>query len=516
MNLREYFVNEIDFLKKEGKTFSEENPSLGQKLKFYDGDSSDPYVKQIIESVAFMSARLHQAIDNQKDSVHSQLMQMLYPMLTKPIPSCSWAKIEPDNRAKGPRGFTIPEKTRFFVENYNFKTLYPVDFWCLKIEKVSITRDSPVSSKPHIRIDISSANSINMYPFQKLRINLTNYSSCFRIYDKIDFDEKVLIYREDSHSESDIKRYGLDFKILPEFDNGNPAYEILFDYCIFPERFCALEFDFKCNSESSFVSVYIPLKTLTEASIDDFALYASPIVNLYEKISDPINWDGTRTKVPLIFNQNRNDILYRIDEVNFIQNGETKVIREFYKNIFDNEITWQLHEDKIGINGSQSSGVVYAKAICMQKDLDKNIQVGSNLFCDTQLPCSVTLSNSFTPIRLKNINWPLIFPFHSQVQKDIKYLKEILKIFSFLTEKETNSDFDSIESLQTERIITHSNGFIINSNRITLTFNEQKYSDHSWHILVHILYKFYSTMSEINTGLEFIAKKSNHIISFVN
>ncbi|HCN6803492.1 TPA: type VI secretion system baseplate subunit TssF, partial [Escherichia coli] len=61
--LLSYYQKELSFLKKHGKIFSEKFPKIARRLGFQNGESEDPHVERLVESFAFLTARIHQRLD---------------------------------------------------------------------------------------------------------------------------------------------------------------------------------------------------------------------------------------------------------------------------------------------------------------------------------------------------------------------------------------------------------------------------------------------------------------------
>lgn len=61
-NFLNYYHDELLSLREKGGIFAKKHPNIAEKLDIKNGESSDPQTERIIESVAFMAAKLHQKL----------------------------------------------------------------------------------------------------------------------------------------------------------------------------------------------------------------------------------------------------------------------------------------------------------------------------------------------------------------------------------------------------------------------------------------------------------------------
>ena len=76
MLLKDYFRNEIKFLKEEGKAFAKAHPHLS---RFLSDESADPDVERLLEGFSFLSARLRQKIDDEFPELTYSILSLLWP-----------------------------------------------------------------------------------------------------------------------------------------------------------------------------------------------------------------------------------------------------------------------------------------------------------------------------------------------------------------------------------------------------------------------------------------------------
>ena len=89
----EYFHRELRYLRNAGADFALQHPKIARRLDLRQlGESPDPHVERLLESFAFLSARLSKDIDDRMPELAAALLETLYPQLMVPIPSATIAR----------------------------------------------------------------------------------------------------------------------------------------------------------------------------------------------------------------------------------------------------------------------------------------------------------------------------------------------------------------------------------------------------------------------------------------
>ncbi|MDO4975547.1 MAG: type VI secretion system baseplate subunit TssF, partial [Alphaproteobacteria bacterium] len=140
-----YYHDELLFLRQKGEIFAKKHPNVAEKLDIKNGESSDPQTERIIESVAFMAAKLHQKIDSNAQNIAFFLLSALYPNLINVFPPCGIAKFENENTASKPDKLLIKKGTSLFVNSKNdvecqFRTLYPITLYPIDISNIQLLK----------------------------------------------------------------------------------------------------------------------------------------------------------------------------------------------------------------------------------------------------------------------------------------------------------------------------------------------------------------------------------------
>src|SRR6476619_1768325 len=87
-----YYERELTFVRRMAAEFAEKYPKVASRLVFTPGGScvsEDPHVERLIESFAFLAARIHLKVDDEFPEITESMLQILYPHYLAPIQSMS-------------------------------------------------------------------------------------------------------------------------------------------------------------------------------------------------------------------------------------------------------------------------------------------------------------------------------------------------------------------------------------------------------------------------------------------
>jgi type VI secretion system protein ImpG len=137
--LLEYYERELTYLRQLGAEFSEKYPKVASRLLIDPNRCEDPHVERLIESFAFLAARVHLKIDDEFPEITEALLSVLYPHYIRPIPSSTIVQFHLDReQGKLTAGLPIPRGSTLYsqpVDGYpcKFKTCFDATLWPLGI-----------------------------------------------------------------------------------------------------------------------------------------------------------------------------------------------------------------------------------------------------------------------------------------------------------------------------------------------------------------------------------------------
>lgn len=330
-NMVSYYQREMQYLLKRGSQFTNQYPKVAQRLDFHGSGSDDPHVQRLLESFAFLTARLQFEIDDRFSLFTTSLLASLYPQFVNPIPSSTIVEIAPStDMGKQLAGTRIPAKTALTAtaeegQICRFQTTMDMDLWPLEVTDVSCTRaqlyDIPTSmlhSPWILKIQIKpTVGSLQDYPFEKLCFHLAgDMLTRHLLFEWIFTFDPVLntpIFVKSAENpplllpKTALKRVGFEDEeaLIPSVVQTHQAYRLLLEYFTFPQKFLFFEVNSLPRFTGESFDILIPLgeKVVPEKislSRQHIRLGCVPATNLFFKTSEPIRLDHRTLEYRLI------------------------------------------------------------------------------------------------------------------------------------------------------------------------------------------------------------------------
>ncbi|MCX7338046.1 MAG: type VI secretion system baseplate subunit TssF [Alphaproteobacteria bacterium] len=348
-----YYSNELHYLRNAGGVFAKEYPKVARRLELNDKESPDPHTERLLESFAFLAARLNQKIDDALPQIASSLLEVLYPHLITPIPSMTIAHFQADTaKAKMTGGNAVPKGTTLVAQasegiTCRFQTVYPVTLWPLKIKSVDLVRRQDYDIKYQVgdyeqkllysadgwflRLHIESKSlDLSALSLEALQLHIRgNAMLSSLIYENL-FAQKhphVFLAKpgdQVAHSlpKDSLHADGFDRAeaALPLSKHSIHAYQLLQEYFHFPDKFMFFSIlnlnrgldamGGKATDGLKEIDILISINdggNLLQQNLSpsNFLLGCTPIINLFRKITDPLRLDKRKVSYRLVPDQRR-------------------------------------------------------------------------------------------------------------------------------------------------------------------------------------------------------------------
>ena len=91
-----YYERELGYLRHLGAEFARQHPKIAGRLRMGGDAIEDPHVSRLIESVAFLNARVRRKLDDGFPELVDALLNVLHPHFLAPIPSMAIVRFEID------------------------------------------------------------------------------------------------------------------------------------------------------------------------------------------------------------------------------------------------------------------------------------------------------------------------------------------------------------------------------------------------------------------------------------
>ncbi len=499
LDLLDYYVRELEYLRKDGKVFAERFPKVASRLDLRESESLDPHTERLIESVAFLAARVHRDIDREYSEVASGLLGNLCPSLIQPVPSTTVVKIDPSNfQGKVTAGIKIPKHTVLSSksnkgDDCKFRTVWDSKIMALEVEEAYINDEENL----FLKIITKQNTDLSEMHLDKLSFHLAGeWSICSALYEALSSRVKFLLVNDNDGNKINLNSSSIRFQgftkdevALPQAPGSHPAYSLLQEYFSFPKKFFFFELNGLSNSKFKGQELKIEIdlgglpSKIRSVMPENFKLNCIPIINLFSKMSEPITINHRSYEYLLVADRTRelSTEIHSVINVTASEPGakKPKLIPQFSAlennenfEAKDNLIFWSstrkksLRKDFSGTDvflnfvdknnslDNPTYPVLYAQTLCTNRRLAEQLPVkaslkGEGVSAGLIINCIYEPSRQRDPPLGSQTIWRLTsllsLNHHSLVDGDTSktFLREILSLFA----SDKNSDVDQIRGV---------------------------------------------------------------------
>jgi len=583
--LLEYYQQEMVYLRRAGAKFAQQYPHVAETLNLTATDTSDPHVERLLESFAFLTAKLQKEIDGRFSRFSNTLLSVLYPQFVEPFPSAAIAefKLSP-HLGKIATGYVVPKGTPLFTEaqtgqQCRFQTTYPVEMWPVEIVEANLVNadqvslpDTPLNPQWYYHLKMQRYDGkMSELNFDTLRFSILGgkYISNF-IYSTLfayapDYTAPV-IFKGDQMSDAivlpqnSIKPVGFeeDQNLIPTPPQSHSAYRLLCEYFSFPEKFMFFDLkNLRPQACDQYFDIYIAINPSAKldkihVSTDNFKLGCTPIINLFSKITEPLDLTNQSIAYKLIPDQRRQDSteIHSLLKVTAAIPGEKKT-QSYYpyfsydhdmKSVKETKLWYSQRQptdvpNAIGTDlwisfvdyafnpDSPSNQTIYAHTLCTNRDLATFVPAGGQLQVDGAIPsatitCLTRPTPQLNPGLSGDNQWRLISQLSlnhlglSGEPSTIAPLKEMLRLYMWSNRYDVQPEINALENIQYERVVRRVGvdawrGFVQGLS-ITLQSSAEPYDGSGAFLLAGVLNQFFALYATLNsfTQLNFVTNNS--------
>jgi type VI secretion system protein ImpG len=330
-DLLTYYNRELSWFKRALAGFADAHRDTAANLRISEDAVEDPHTSRLIESVAFLNARIQSRLDDDFPLIVAALLEHLYPFYLAPKPSLMLAQMQAaeglDSALRIPRG-TLFETEPVAGVKCRFQNCYDVVLTPLEITEASLV------SKPFSTPGADKAAGAQAV----LSLSFHATDNGFSLADS-EQDSLVLQIKPDQHawalhdllfkhcagivvakSELDPEPVRLDprkltpmgrgpaERVLPEIDDTESQYQLLTEYFYYSDKFLYFRLSglqAALAEHAGDFQVYIYLTDVhreleSQLSAQMFALHSSPMVNLFAAQAEPIRLNPEQVEYQLV------------------------------------------------------------------------------------------------------------------------------------------------------------------------------------------------------------------------
>ena len=567
-DLLQYYKRELVYLRDQGANFAKRFPKVASMLALHGTESLDPHTERLIESVAFLSARVHQDLDREFPAVAAALLDNLCPSLIQPVPSMSIAEFSLDpGEGKVTAGFKIPKHTALYAnassgEQCRFRTAWNTVLWPIKVLKATVEGGGTTL---RLSLECSPDTDFAELEMDSLRIHLQgDWMTSMPLYEFLVADVlRVSItpemgtprtlpdgaWREIGYAEGE--------NVLPLPSNAQPAYGLMQEYFSFPRKFHFFELNHlrsytgKCRCFDVSITFAQPARGLSGISADNFRLGCTPIINLFPKTSEPIMVDHRHYEYLLVADRHRESTteVHSIVSVtasdpnterpvlvpNFSALGHirTNAQSHFWSSRREHSLRKDISGtdvflsfvDQTNTLKTPAEPVVFANLLCTNRRLAEQVPIGARMIAEG-ISKTATVRCLYGPTPQRNpplgseTLWRLVSLLTLNHQSLVDgstgrdQLREILTLFA----SDSTRDHEQIRGIKglRARSVTGRVGYeawrgFCRGTEVALEFDEEAFVGSSQLLMSAVLARFFALYTSVNSFVQLRAHRGDEI-----
>jgi type VI secretion system protein ImpG len=419
----EYYRRELAYLRTQSADFAARYPKVAQRLVLSGGESADPHTERLIESVAFLTARVHRDLDRDFPTVAAAMLDNLCPSLTQPVPAMTVVQMTLDSsQGKVMAGMPVARGVMLSTtapggENCRFQVAWDTTLWPLQVAAVKLedTRTLRLELRCDAGIDVAELelDSLRLHLSGDLLTTMPLHELLISGLERIELlAGDGALHRLGPRSLSEVG-FAEDEAILAQPTHAHPAYALLQEYFAFPRKFQFFDLGGLrglLGAGPGFSLRFVfnrSARVLSQLNSDTFRLGCVPAVNLFPLTSEPIRLDRRHYEYLLVPDYQR-DAVTEVHSVLAVTASvplagrPASIPSVFAESAPDAAagagVFWSLRREmslRKGINGSDVylsfvdrsdvraepvEPVVYAQLLCTNRDLAEQIGPGTRFY----------------------------------------------------------------------------------------------------------------------------------------
>ncbi|SEH09164.1 type VI secretion system baseplate subunit TssF [Candidatus Venteria ishoeyi] len=580
--LLRYYMQELAYLRRSGMSFAQRYPKIAARLELGENESPDPHVERLLEGFALLTGRVQYNIDSEFSIFTTALMENLYPHYLAPIPSMSIAQFDVDaEQGLLVEGFNLPKHTPLFIKSTEeitcrFRTCYPVQLWPFTVKFAGfeptnrydfLDSNTSVTTVLRLRLQVMDGVNLSTLLCQQLRFHLHGqWADMSQLYELLFCNVcQIALLKQDQTTPvclplDALTPVGFHDQVLPAFEHAHPAYRLLQEYFAFPEKF--LFFDIaqldKLNAAEG--DEYFDLlfmlnqrpgeKLLIDA--ENFRLGCTPIINLFNQLTEPLRIHQRQTEYRLIpdLRREHSTEIHSIRRLSAIsdESDTSRDIQPYFSFRHDMEgkehrSFWsgrRIFSERADLPGTEilitfmdldftpnqpAQDTVFAHTLCTNRHLAEQVPANAALQIEAVAPLThITCLNKPTPqldppLRGDSV-WRLVshlslnhLSLTANSEESLLALRELLRLYQFAApHKPIDRQVAGIRSLackqSVERLGPDAWRGFVRGFEITLEFDDELYVGSSAFLLASVLNHFFPLYTSANSFTRLVIKNT--------
>lgn len=270
------YNGELQFVRELGSEFAREFPKVAGRLGLEGLECADPYVERLIESFAFLAARVHLKLESQFPRFTQHLLEMVYPQYLSPTPSMVVVELKPGagDAARLEAGFAVPRGSalrgvlgRDLQTACEYRTSQEATLWPIELREVRYSEgvgevgalpppraDGRPPAQATLRLRLAAVGGVKLHALALDRLPLYLHGEpelVSRLYEQLAGHVLAAAARpapdrggwRERIDGDPVRAMGFedDEALLPVVARSFQGYRLLHEYFAFPARFLFVE-----------------------------------------------------------------------------------------------------------------------------------------------------------------------------------------------------------------------------------------------------------------------------------
>ncbi|MGU3776426.1 type VI secretion system baseplate subunit TssF [Burkholderia metallica] len=335
-HLLSHYEREVGLLARSLADFARRFPKIAARLGMTGGHVEDPHVDRMVQTFALLAARVDAKLDDDYPQFTEALLEIAYPQYLRAVPSCAIASFDPSvlfGQLTEP--LTIVRGTMLDANAApcRFRTVHDVTLSPLRIHSASYSPATRAPAAARIPAEVTGIISVTFasesasqafddaIPSVPVRVHLAGERPLVAA-----LSDTLLLRASGAYVEVDesgrwtrlstvpLEAAGFadDERLLPnEDDTSAQSFRHLIEYFAFPEKFDFVDIDLgrirrAARAEAARrLTLHIAVRgtahdsaaaqILATLNTSTFRLFCTPIVNLFERTTTPIQLTSDAT-----------------------------------------------------------------------------------------------------------------------------------------------------------------------------------------------------------------------------
>lgn len=337
----EYYEEELTHIRALAAEFADMHPTIARNLSLDTVPCPDPYVERLLDGVAFLAARTRLKVDAERSRFSRSVLDLLYPDLVSPTPATGMAVLKPGQQVHTmDAGHAIARGTKLISgllpgisTRATYCTAQDVHLWPLEVASVRYLQDkSSIANAGVAAAKGQSAESalcltlgrigkgnLSDLAVDQLRFCFAGRTKAPLIFDAI-FGACSSVGARPEARTGQLSPLPMPAMVgisdaealMPRTRSSFEGYRLLREYFMMPERFHYARIEGLqptlrvCSGRLDIVFLFKrPAPELADLTPADFELFATPIINLFERECNIVELDARRTRQPVYADRTR-------------------------------------------------------------------------------------------------------------------------------------------------------------------------------------------------------------------